>query len=121
MNNTTIPEIDISQIAGNAPDDMKLWLGNIPRFFNGSKRQHLDRFAKAIELRLKLTELSILSKADEPNKLEGKAVLEIDVAEGTVTKHCNPLSTTNPLHSLLDMVNLAGNIHGGCSAYLIDV
>ena len=84
MGNTTIPEFDISQIAGNAPDDIKLRLGDMSRFFNGSKkRQQLkNRFGKAIELRLKLTELSIISKAEEPNKLEGRAVLEIDVAEG---------------------------------------
>lgn len=85
MDNTTIPEFNILQVAGNAPDDIKLRLGNIPRFFNGSKRQQLNTFGKAIELRLKLTELSIISKAEEPSKLEGRAVLEIDVAEGNET------------------------------------
>ena len=84
MGNTTIPEFNILEIAGNAPDDIKRQLGNIPRFFTyGSKRkQQLNTFGKAIQLRLKLTELSIISKAEEPNKLEGRAVLEIDVAEG---------------------------------------
>jgi acyl-coenzyme A thioesterase 13 len=83
MGNTTIPEFDILQVAGNAPDDIKLQLGDIPRFFNGSKRrQQLNRFGKAMEFRLKLTELSIISKAEEPTKLEGRAVHEIDVAEG---------------------------------------
>ena len=88
MSNTTIPEFDISQVAGNAPDKIKLQLGNIPRFLprflSGSKRKRqLNTFGKAIELRLKLTELSIINKAEESNKLEGRAVLEIDVAEGT--------------------------------------
>ena len=85
MGNTTVPEFDISQVAGNAPDDIKLQLGDMTRFFiYGSKRrqQQLDTFGKAIQLRLKLTELSIINKAEEPNKLEGRAVLEIDVAEG---------------------------------------
>ena len=83
-NRITIPEFDISQVAGNAPDKIKLQLGNIPRFLSGSKRKRqLNSFGKAIELRLKLTELSIINKAEEPNKLEGRAVLEVDVAEGT--------------------------------------
>lgn len=90
MSNTTIPEFNILEIAGNAPDDIKLRLGDIPRFFNyGSKRlgrQQMNTFGKAIELRLKLTELSIISKAEEPSKLEGRAVLEIDVAEGKVNE-----------------------------------
>ena len=85
MDNTTIPEFNILQVAGNAPDDIKLRLGNVPRFLHGSKRQLLNTFGKDIELRLKLTELSIISKAEEPNKLEGRAVLEIDVAEGNET------------------------------------
>ena len=83
MGNTTTPESNILEVAGNAPDDIKLKLGNIPRFFSyGSKQQQMNTFGKAIQLRLKLTELSIISKAEEQNKLEGRAVLEIDVAEG---------------------------------------
>lgn len=84
MGNNTTPEFNILEIAGNAPDDIKLKLGNIPRFFSyGSKKQRqMNIFGKAIQLRLKLTELSIISKAEEPNKLEGRAVLEIDMAEG---------------------------------------
>ena len=83
MGNATTPEFNILEVAGNAPDDIKLKLGDIPRFFNyGSKQQQMNTFGKAIQLRLKLTELSIISKAEEQNKLEGRAVLEIDVAEG---------------------------------------
>jgi acyl-coenzyme A thioesterase 13 len=80
--NSTIPAFDISQIAGNAPDSIKLQLGNIPGFLNNPKRKFKDSFGRAIEFRMKLTELSIISKAEEPNKLEGRAVLEVDVAEG---------------------------------------
>lgn len=79
----TIPEFDISEVTGNASDDIKLKLGNILRAFNyGSKRQQLNTFGLSIQLRLKPTEFSINSKAEEPNKLEGRAVFEIDVAEG---------------------------------------
>jgi hypothetical protein len=84
MGNTTTPEFSISEIAGNAPDDMKHKLGNMSRIFHygSEKQQQLNTFAKAVRLRLKLTELSIINKAEEQNKLEGRAVLEIDVAEG---------------------------------------
>jgi len=102
---TPIPEFDISEVAGNASDDLKLKLGNILLAINhasGSKgQQQLNTFGKAIQLRLKPTEFSIISKAEEPTKLEGRAVFEIDVAE--------------------DMVNLSGGIHGGCLAFLIDI
>ena len=84
MGNATTPEFNILEVAGNAPDDIKRKLGNMRRFFNyGSKKQQqLNAFGKDIQLRLKLTELSIINKAEEPNKLEGRAVLDIDVAEG---------------------------------------
>lgn len=39
-------------------------------------------FGKHIAGRLELQEVSILPKADEPRKQEGRVVLEIDVAEG---------------------------------------
>jgi acyl-coenzyme A thioesterase 13 len=82
MDNTTIPEFDISQVAGNASEHIKRQLGDI---WSAKTRPLLllnSTFGRAIGRRFKLTELSIISKADEPNKLEGRAVLEIDVAEG---------------------------------------
>ena len=82
MGNTTTPEINVLEIAGNAPDDLKLKLGDMRRVFTYGLKKQLNTFAQAIQLRLKLTELSIINKAEEPNKLEGRAVLEIDVEEG---------------------------------------
>ena len=86
---TTTPEFDISEVAGNASDEIKFKLWNIlvSNFASrhGSKRQQqlpVNIFGKTIQLRLKPTEFSIISKAEEPNKLEGRAVFEIDVTEG---------------------------------------
>ncbi|KAF9480193.1 hypothetical protein BDN70DRAFT_877948 [Pholiota conissans] len=101
---TTIDKFDVSTIGGNAPDEIKRLLGN-PRAFWATflkpGQRPLNSFGKAISDRMKVTELSIISKAEEPNKLEGRAVLELEVWE--------------------DMVNNGGNIHGGCSAFLIDM
>ncbi|KAF9562480.1 hypothetical protein CPC08DRAFT_706687 [Agrocybe pediades] len=95
---------DVSQVAGNASDEIKMILGN-PKAFYASFRKpgerELNVFGKSIQERMVVTELSVLHKAEEPAKLEGRAVLEIDVTE--------------------DMLNGGGNIHGGCSAYLIDM
>jgi hypothetical protein len=80
-----IPEIDISQIAGNAPDNIKLRIGNIPHNLKKNQptsKPELNSFGRAIELRMKLTELSIINKVEEPKKLEGRAVFELDVVEG---------------------------------------
>ncbi|KAF8958526.1 HotDog domain-containing protein [Flammula alnicola] len=93
---TTLPKLDVSQVAGNASEEIKRLLGDAHAFyasFSKPGQQLLNIFASAIEKRMK--------KAEEPNKLEGRAVIEIEVSE--------------------DMVNGSGNIHGGCSAYLIDM
>lgn len=79
MTNTTNPEFDISQVAGNAPDNIKARLGSVTGFLGGPES---NSFGNSIQLRLKVIELSIISKTEEPSKLEGRAVLEIDVAEG---------------------------------------
>ncbi|KDR84291.1 hypothetical protein GALMADRAFT_237049 [Galerina marginata CBS 339.88] len=97
-------EFDVSQVAGNAPEEIKRSLGNAKAYFASFRKpgqRQLNMFGKAIQERLKVTELSIVKKAEEPNKVEGRAVLELDVAE--------------------DMVNGGGNMHGGCSAFLIDM
>ncbi|KAI6040432.1 hypothetical protein EDC04DRAFT_1510653 [Pisolithus marmoratus] len=50
---------------------------------------------------LKLIEVSILPKVDEPKRQEARIVLEMTVTE--------------------DMLNLAGNMHGACITYLVDI
>uniref|UniRef100_A0A8H7XW49 Uncharacterized protein n=1 Tax=Psilocybe cubensis TaxID=181762 RepID=A0A8H7XW49_PSICU len=96
------PHLDISRISGNASEEIKRTLGNIPAIFaTYIKCGRYTGFGKAIKERMMVTELSIIPKAEEPLKLEGRAVIEIDVME--------------------DMVNAEDNIHGGCLAFLIDV
>jgi acyl-coenzyme A thioesterase 13 len=90
---------DVSHVSGNAPDDIK-------RFFNppvafviavGTNKQ----FAISIVERMVLKEISILDKTEEPLKKECRVVCELDTEE--------------------DMVNSGRHLHGGCSAYLIDL
>ncbi|KAF8802082.1 hypothetical protein BYT27DRAFT_7112891 [Phlegmacium glaucopus] len=94
---------DISQIAGNASDDIKRTIGNPADFFQnhfpGDTRSSL--FGESIQKRMKVVEISLNTKAEEEKKLEGRVVVELDVAE--------------------DMLNGAANIHGGCSAFLVDM
>ncbi|KAH9482208.1 Acyl-coenzyme A thioesterase 13 [Psilocybe cubensis] len=98
------PDFDTSKVAGNAPEEIKRILGDTRAFFAAFLKpgqKPLNSFGKDIMERMVVTELAILQKAEEPSKLEGRAVLEVDVSE--------------------DMVNGGGNIHGGCSAFLIDM
>ncbi|KAF9058184.1 HotDog domain-containing protein [Panaeolus papilionaceus] len=95
---------DISHIAGNAPDNVKRLVGDPKTFFTsqtpGGSSGH-PIFGEAIQRRLSAIEMSINKKAEEPKKTEARYVMEIEVAE--------------------DMLNGGGNIHGGCSAFLVDV
>ncbi|TDL18590.1 hypothetical protein BD410DRAFT_793126 [Rickenella mellea] len=88
---------DVSHIAGNASDDLKGHVLAMQRLFMGDG----TAFGDSIGRRVKVAEVSVRKKADEPEKLEGRVVCEI-----IVTK---------------DMVNGGGNIHGACSAYLVDL
>lgn len=77
-------EVDLSQerlakIDGNASDDVKrhlLWVMNLIM-------RKEKRFADSIAKRLKLKEVSIREKADEPAKLEAYVVCEVDVEDGS--------------------------------------
>ncbi|KAG6812150.1 hypothetical protein H0H92_004149 [Tricholoma furcatifolium] len=94
-------ELDVSKVAGNAPDHVKAVVANTSMFY-----RHIDGvkgpiFGEAITKRMAVTEISIDKKAEEPLKSEGRVVCELTVQD--------------------DMVNGGGNIHGGCSAFLVDV
>ncbi|KAF8871375.1 HotDog domain-containing protein [Gymnopilus junonius] len=89
--------VDISRIAGNASDDIKRFLGII---LTSPRKERSPAFAESIQRRLKVTEVSINKKAEEERKTEARVVLELEVSE--------------------DMLNGGGNIHGGCSAFLVD-
>lgn len=114
------PSDNISQIAGNASDDIKRIIGN---FFQNYKGNHVRPpvFGESIQERMKVVEISLNRKAEEEKKLEARVVVELDVTEG----HCIRLRCPEVCYSLLffvlDMLNGGGNIHGGCSAYLVDM
>ncbi|KAH8830892.1 hypothetical protein DL96DRAFT_1707684 [Flagelloscypha sp. PMI_526] len=88
-----LPSIDISSIQGNAKREVKEMLVS-------KHNVYCTGFGGDIAKRLKLVEASFLPKCDEPKKFEAKVVYEIDVD--------------------VDMLNGVGNIHGGCSAFLVD-
>ena len=74
---------DISHISGNASDDIKRILGNPGRFYRHSQPENTPpMFGDSILTRMVVTEISINNKAEEPRKVEGRVVLELDVAEG---------------------------------------
>jgi len=97
---TTDDVFDISHIAGNASDDVKRLIGDPGSFF-ANRTGEGPIFGEAIQRRLRCTEISINKKAEEERKLEARYVVETEVAE--------------------DMLNGGGNIHGGCSAFLVDI
>ncbi|KAF8163831.1 HotDog domain-containing protein [Crassisporium funariophilum] len=94
---------DISRITGNATDNTKRNLGDPGSFFQNRRPEEIRApiFGESIQRRLKVTEISVNKKPEEDKKLEGRVVMELDVEE--------------------DMLNGGGNIHGGCSAFLVDV
>jgi len=95
-------------IGGNASDDVKRFVGNMSallhrrgQFADGNALPRKKMFGEDIVDRMVVKEVSVIQKAEEPLKTEGRVVCEITVDE--------------------DMLNGGGNIHGGCSAFLIDV
>ncbi|KAI6152415.1 hypothetical protein BKA82DRAFT_993367 [Pisolithus tinctorius] len=94
----SIPPVTIDDVTGNASlayerfEHVALWLN---RFcWEG-------RFGTRTAKSLKLVEVSILPKIDEPKRQEARIILETTVKE--------------------DMLNLAGNVHGACITYLVDM
>lgn len=65
-------------IGGNAPQNVKEKAGEILQFFVGRGTGFGDR----IGLRIDITEVSIVNKVDEPQKLEGVVICEMIVEEG---------------------------------------
>ncbi|THH04595.1 hypothetical protein EW145_g5407 [Phellinidium pouzarii] len=85
------------KITGNASDEIKQHL--VYSLYTSMARG--QGFADSIGGRLRVSEADIHKKPDEPTKLEARIVCEIDVT--------------------LDMLNGGGSLHGGCSAYLVDL
>ncbi|TFY79223.1 hypothetical protein EWM64_g4786 [Hericium alpestre] len=86
-----------AQIAGNAPDAVKERVINAHNLISRAN----IHFGKEIRDDLVLKEVNIRPKADESQRMEARVVLEITVVES--------------------MLNVSGNVHGGCTAYLVDM
>ncbi|CAE6459003.1 unnamed protein product [Rhizoctonia solani] len=82
-------------IKGNAPDDQKQMCIGVLDFYSSLK----DHFAYSVGQRLKLLEVSVGPMINK--KSQAIVVCEISLED--------------------DMLNLLGTLHGGCTAYLIDV
>jgi len=83
-----------SEISGNVTAETKLEISNFIEFLNHG-------FAESVGRKLKLVEVSVNDKTEDPSKQEGRVVCEITVTE--------------------DMLNPTGILHGGATAYLIDI
>jgi len=92
-----MPLQDVLSIAGNAPLSAKL---AIVHEFAATLDKTTERFSHDVAESLKFLEMSVEKRADTDN-VESRVACECVVTKA--------------------MVNGAGNIHGACSAYLIDM
>ncbi|TFK69434.1 Thioesterase/thiol ester dehydrase-isomerase, partial [Pluteus cervinus] len=86
-----------SEISGNAPEEVKELLASANYVPQANQP---PTFADSIIKRTKTVEVSVVNKAEEPTRKEGRVVCEVLVEE--------------------DMTNGYGSVHGGCLALLID-
>ncbi|KAG1892047.1 hypothetical protein F4604DRAFT_1697036 [Suillus subluteus] len=115
-------DIDPSQVEGNASSEVKhTLLGALqsmrPSHISQSTGKPSRGFEAEFASRLQLTEVSILSKAEEPEKFEGRVVFQVTVDEGTLCVLIFGVLIDN----FSEMLNGAKNMHGGCSAMMIDI
>ncbi|KIJ41072.1 hypothetical protein M422DRAFT_172807 [Sphaerobolus stellatus SS14] len=85
-------------IKGNVSDDVKAFVAGVLTLFMDRGEQG---FGDNIGLRMKIVEVSVNPMPGAPKRKEGLVICELEVEQ--------------------DMVNGGGNMHGGCSAYLIDI
>ncbi|KAF5387650.1 hypothetical protein D9615_000771 [Tricholomella constricta] len=86
----------ISQVAGNAPREIK----EVPLKWLAVFRAREVSFANSVAHRVRVTEVSIVKNPEDPRRIEGRVVCEIDVTQ--------------------DMLSPTGNMHEGCAVFLID-
>ncbi|KAG0697291.1 hypothetical protein DFH29DRAFT_1003836 [Suillus ampliporus] len=96
-------DIDTFQVEGNAPPQVKhSVLDSLKRMDTSHVPRPTSKLFRGFEAefasRLQLAEVSVLSKAEEPGKLEGRVVVETIVDE--------------------DMLNGGGSLHGGSNEWM---
>lgn len=74
---------DVSQVTGNASDDIKHTVANLNpgRYFRSHPVKD-SSFGESILRRMKLVDISLNKKAEEEKKMEAKVAVELDVTEG---------------------------------------
>lgn len=72
--------VDVSHIAGNASDDIKRFLN--PASIYLSSERSKSSFGAPITQRMRLSEVSIVKKAEEPTREEGRVICLLTVEEG---------------------------------------
>lgn len=97
------PATDVSHISGNASDDTKRIIRELPTLFSfkDPKDGRPAGFAASVVRRLRVVEVSVLGKKEDERKRDGVVVVEVDALE--------------------DTLNGGANVHGGCHAFLIDL
>jgi len=86
---SNLGRFDVSQVGGNASEEIKRLLGDPEAFFNSFQKPEQipsNTFGRDVGRRMTVTEISILKKKEEPEKLEGRVVMEIEVQEGASTR-----------------------------------
>ncbi|KAJ8087074.1 hypothetical protein PM082_005902 [Marasmius tenuissimus] len=97
MNKDTKAVAPASQIAGTASEFTKAYTAKILN----TDQQPEATFGYFVMSRMRICEVSLLNNAEEPKRQEMRVVYGIRVEK--------------------DMVNEMGNLHGGCSSYLVDM
>ncbi|KAJ8087159.1 hypothetical protein PM082_005987 [Marasmius tenuissimus] len=100
MDTAVIERPSIAQVSGNASDHTKAYIAGILSYFSSTSERRRS-FADYILPRMTINEISILSNLEEPTRKEARVVCTLMVES--------------------DMINGMGNLHGGCSAYLVDI
>ncbi len=81
-------------------------------------------FARSTGQRLALTEASVFRRAEDA-KLQSRLVYETTVAQGTLTHPAPSVPRTGSCAEVrvpvADMTNRQHTLHGGCTAFLVDV
>lgn len=104
----------ISQIAGNAPREIK----EIPLKWLALFRSRKNSFANPITSRVKIVEVSVIQNPEDQQRTEGRVVCEIDVTEGKNASESWKYTAWRL--KLPDMLSRSGVMDEGCAVLLID-
>ena len=84
--------VDVSLIAGNAPDNVKELIGDPHLFFSTisgtadleDTEGYQPIFGESIQKRMRVVELSLEKKKEEESRIETRLVIELDVERGAL-------------------------------------